>query len=53
MPVSPEQMELSALFELRWIASWLDQLMKGDLSVMFVEAKRRADSFLQRIEDCR
>jgi hypothetical protein len=51
--ISPEQTELSALFELRWIASWLDQLMKGDLSVTFVEAARRVDSFLQRIEDRR
>ncbi len=53
IPVSPEQIEWSALFELRWVASWLDQLMKGDLSVRFVEAKRRVDSFLQRIEDRR
>jgi hypothetical protein len=50
-PLSSEEMELSALFELRWVASWLNQLMNGDLSVTFVQAKRRVDSFLQRIED--
>jgi hypothetical protein len=49
--VSPEQLELSALFELRWVAIWLEQFMKGDLSVSFVQAKQRVESFLQRIED--
>jgi hypothetical protein len=51
--VPPEQAELSALFELRWVASWLEQLMKGDLSVNFIQAKQRVDSFLRRIEDRR
>lgn len=49
--VSAEQKELSALFELRWVALWLEQLMEGDLSVTFLQVKHRVDSFLQRIED--
>ena len=49
-PVRPEQTELSALFELRWIALWLEQRVKGDLSVSFVQAKHRVDSFLERVE---
>ena len=52
-PVRPEQTELSALFELRWVALWLEQRIKGDVTVSFVQAKHRVDSFLQRIEDRR
>jgi hypothetical protein len=53
MPLSSEQIEMSALFELKWVATWFEQVMKGDSSTTFVEAKRRVDSFLQRMEDSR
>src|SRR5437660_1168149 len=49
--LSPAEAELSALFELRWVGTWLDRLMKGDLSITFVEAKRRVDGVLQRIQE--
>ncbi len=45
-----EEAELSALFQLRWVACWLDRTLQGDKSVNMVDAKRRIDAVLQRLE---
>jgi len=49
--LSQPEAELSALFQLRWVASWLDRTLKGDNSVSISAAKQRIDEVLQRLEE--
>jgi hypothetical protein len=49
--LSQREAELSALFELRWVAGWLDRQLKGDHSVSMAKAKRRIDDLLLRLEE--
>jgi hypothetical protein len=49
--VSHEEAEWSALIQLRWVAGWFDQTLKGDQRVSAGKAKQRIDDFLRRIEE--
>ncbi len=49
--LSAQDVELSALFELRWVAYWLDQVIKGDHKVSLAAARHRIRDVLQRLEE--
>jgi hypothetical protein len=49
--LSLPEAELSAFFELRWVAGWLDRTLKGDHSVSVAKAKQRIDDVLLRLEE--
>ena len=49
--LSQAEAESSALFQLRWVAGWLDRRLKGDRSVSIVQAKHRIDDVLLRLEE--
>jgi len=49
--LSQSEAELSALFQLRWVAGWFDRVLKGEKSVSMAKAKRRIDDVLLRLEE--
>jgi hypothetical protein len=49
--LSQAEAESSALFQLRWVAGWLDRVLKGDRSVSLADAKKRIDGVLLRLEE--
>ena len=49
--LSPPEAELSALFQLRWVASWFDRTLKGDQTVSIAQAKQRIDDILLRLAE--
>lgn len=49
--LSQAEAESSALFQLHWVAAWLDRTLKGDQRVSAAKAKQRIDDFLLRIAE--